>query len=94
MSTPATPAHRRVPLPEGTYDQAFRRVIKEVVLPLGRAFAPDVVVCELGMDALAVAIGTSVTLGTVSGRQVFRLAWHFGFFQFAQLNERLSQKVH
>ncbi len=42
-----------VPLPVGTYDQAFRNVIRDVVLPLSHAFKPDVVVCELGMDALS-----------------------------------------
>jgi putative Mn2+ efflux pump MntP len=36
----------------------------------------------LAMDALAVAIATSVVLRSVSGRQVFRLAFHFGLFQF------------
>lgn len=34
------------------------------------------------MDALAVAIVTGIVLGEVSARQTFRLAWHFGFFQF------------
>ena len=33
------------------------------------------------MDAFAVAIASSVSLGRVSGRQTFRLAFHFGFFQ-------------
>jgi putative Mn2+ efflux pump MntP len=36
----------------------------------------------LAMDALAVAIATSIVLRAVSGRQVFRLAFHFGLFQF------------
>jgi putative Mn2+ efflux pump MntP len=36
----------------------------------------------LAMDALAVAIATGIALGKVSGRQTFRLSWHFGFFQF------------
>jgi len=35
----------------------------------------------LAMDALAVAIGTSIALGTVTGRQLFRFSWHFGLFQ-------------
>ena len=35
----------------------------------------------LAMDAFAVAIATGVTLKTVSARQTFRLAWHFGLFQ-------------
>ena len=34
------------------------------------------------MDAFAVAIATGIALGTVSGRQTFRLAFHFGLFQF------------
>ena len=36
----------------------------------------------LALDALAVAIATSVTLRAVSGRQIFRLGFHFGLFQF------------
>lgn len=35
----------------------------------------------LAMDAFAVAIATSVALKDVSGRQLFRLSWHFGLFQ-------------
>ena len=35
----------------------------------------------LSMDALAVAIGTSVSLRGVTPRQVFRLSFHFGLFQ-------------
>ncbi len=35
----------------------------------------------LAMDAFAVAIAAGLTLGTVSARQTFRLAWHFGLFQ-------------
>jgi putative Mn2+ efflux pump MntP len=34
------------------------------------------------MDAFAVAIATGIALGRVSGRQTFRLAFHFGLFQF------------
>ena len=34
------------------------------------------------MDALAVAIATGIALGKVSGRQTFRLSFHFGLFQF------------
>jgi len=36
----------------------------------------------LAMDAFAVAIAVSVTLGKASGRQLFRLSFHFGWFQF------------
>lgn len=35
----------------------------------------------LALDAFAVAIATSVVLGRVTGRQVFRLSFHFGLFQ-------------
>lgn len=35
----------------------------------------------LAMDAFAVALASSVSLGTVSRRQLFRLSFHFGLFQ-------------
>ncbi|MFO7714729.1 manganese efflux pump MntP family protein [Desulfosarcina sp.] len=35
----------------------------------------------LAMDAFAVSIASGVALRTVSARQTFRLAWHFGLFQ-------------
>jgi len=35
----------------------------------------------LAMDAFAVAIATSVSLGKVSRRQLFRFSFHFGLFQ-------------
>jgi putative Mn2+ efflux pump MntP len=35
----------------------------------------------LAMDAFSVAIGVTVAVGGASGRQTFRLAWHFGLFQ-------------
>lgn len=34
------------------------------------------------MDALAVAVAVGISLERVSGRQTFRLSWHFGLFQF------------
>lgn len=40
-------------LPAGTYDAAYVGAFNEVVPPLLQAFGPDVVVLELGMDALA-----------------------------------------
>jgi acetoin utilization protein AcuC len=42
-----------LPLPVGTYDAAFLRVFERGVLPVVRAFDPDVIVLEMGMDALA-----------------------------------------
>lgn len=35
----------------------------------------------LAMDAFAVSIATGVALKSVTPRQTFRLAWHFGLFQ-------------
>ena len=42
-----------VPLPVGTYDEAYMKAFKAIVLPLMGAFDPDVIVFELGADALA-----------------------------------------
>jgi acetoin utilization protein AcuC len=42
-----------VPLPAGTYDDAYLRAFAAVVEPLAGAFDADVVVLELGMDCLA-----------------------------------------
>jgi manganese efflux pump family protein len=36
----------------------------------------------LGMDAFAVAAAIGLALGRLTFRPVFRLSWHFGFFQF------------
>jgi len=41
-----------------------------------------IVAVGLAMDAFTVAIATGIALGCVTGRQAFRLAFHFGFFQF------------
>ena len=40
------------PLPVGTYDAAFLKVFERGVMPVIDAFDPDVIVLELGMDAL------------------------------------------
>jgi acetoin utilization protein AcuC len=42
-----------VPLPAGTYDEAFLLAFERIVVPLLEAFKPDVLVLELGMDTLA-----------------------------------------
>jgi acetoin utilization protein AcuC len=42
-----------IPLPIGTYDQAYMKAFEVLVLPLIGAFKPDVFVFELGADALA-----------------------------------------
>lgn len=41
-----------LPLPVGTYDEAYLRVFRTVVMPLARAFDPDTLVLEAGMDTL------------------------------------------
>ncbi len=42
-----------VPLPVGTFDQAYLHAFEAIVPPLIRAFHPDVIVFELGADTLA-----------------------------------------
>ncbi len=42
-----------VPLPVGIFDEAYMTVFYKVVLPLINAYKPDIMVIELGMDALA-----------------------------------------
>ena len=41
-----------VPLPIGTYDEAYMKAFEAVALPLIKAFGPDVFVLQLGADAL------------------------------------------
>lgn len=42
-----------LPLPVGTFDQAYLRAFEEIVPPLIGAYNPDVIVFELGADTLA-----------------------------------------
>ncbi len=42
-----------VPLPVGTYDQAYMMAFKAIAPPLIKAFDPDVIVLQLGADGLA-----------------------------------------
>jgi acetoin utilization protein AcuC len=42
-----------IPLPVGICDEAYLKAFTEIVVPLIKAFAPDVFVMQLGMDALA-----------------------------------------
>lgn len=42
-----------LPLPVGTYDTVYMSAFRGVVLPLVRAYNPDVIILELGMDTLA-----------------------------------------
>lgn len=42
-----------VPLPVGIFDEAYMTGFNKIVLPLIKAYKPEVIVLELGMDALA-----------------------------------------
>ena len=42
-----------VPLPVGTYDEAYIKAFIEIALPLIAAYNPDAIVLQLGADALA-----------------------------------------
>lgn len=42
-----------VSLPAGTYDEAFLKALNRVVFPILRAYDPDMIVLQLGMDTLA-----------------------------------------
>jgi len=42
-----------VPFPAGTYNDLYLMVFGQVAMPLIRSFDPDVIVLEVGMDALA-----------------------------------------
>ena len=42
-----------VPLPVGTYDEVYMRAFEAIALPLITVYNPDVIVFELGADALA-----------------------------------------
>ena len=45
---------------------------------------PDLLGISVGlaMDALAVSIAAGLTIASVTPRHTFRIAWHFGLFQF------------
>jgi len=42
-----------IPLPIGTYDQAYMKAFVAIALPLIKVYNPDVIVFQLGVDALA-----------------------------------------
>jgi len=42
-----------IPLPVGAYDRIYERAFREGVLPVLRAYDPDVIILEIGMDPLA-----------------------------------------
>jgi acetoin utilization protein AcuC len=66
-----------VPLPPGTYDEAYRKAFREVAVPLIGAYGPDVIVLELGMDCLA---GDPLThLSLTNNAYVDVLQWVLAF---------------
>lgn len=67
-----------VPLPAGTYDQAFLNAFSEVASPLIGAYRPDVLVLELGMDALADDPLTHLCLTNNAHATVIRLLLECG----------------
>jgi acetoin utilization protein AcuC len=50
---PGTGFNANLSLPAGCYDEAFLSALDRTALPLIRAYAPDAIVVELGMDTLA-----------------------------------------
>ncbi|MHC4981566.1 MAG: acetoin utilization protein AcuC [Planctomycetota bacterium] len=42
-----------VPLPVETYDEAYMKAFVAVAVPIAKAFDPDVIVLQIGMDSLA-----------------------------------------
>lgn len=52
-SGPGTGFNVNIPLPPDVYDEAYMAMFRQVPLPLLRAFDPDCLVVELGMDILA-----------------------------------------
>ncbi|MCS7090113.1 MAG: acetoin utilization protein AcuC [Verrucomicrobiota bacterium] len=62
-----------VPLPAGTYDAAFLKAYFTIVAPLLRAYRPDVLVVELGMDILA---GDPLTHLLMTNNVVVEVARH------------------
>lgn len=42
-----------VPLPPGTYDEAYLRAFREIAPPVAEAFDPEIIILEVGMDCLS-----------------------------------------
>jgi len=63
-----------LPVPSDYFAAILRRRAMDLITVVGLAVA-------LAMDAFAVALGTALTLQTMTGRHLFRLGWHFGLFQ-------------
>jgi acetoin utilization protein AcuC len=62
-----------IPLPAGTFDDAFLRAYRDLVPPLLTAYNPDVIVLELGMDILA---GDPLTHLMMTNNVVVEVAQH------------------
>jgi putative Mn2+ efflux pump MntP len=64
-----------LPFPSLCYNVETEEIKVNILLVLGIAVA-------LAMDAFAVSLGMSTALKATTKRQEFRVAFHFGFFQF------------
>jgi acetoin utilization deacetylase AcuC-like enzyme len=51
-----------LPLPNGTGDRQYARLYRDVVAPIGRAFAPEVVIVSIGFDGHALDPLAGMTL--------------------------------
>ncbi len=67
-----------VPLPIGTYDEAYLRAVRKVVLPLLHAYEPDVIVLEVGADTLAQDPLANLSLTNNTIAEVIALLLAFG----------------
>jgi acetoin utilization protein AcuC len=67
-----------VPLPVGTYDEAYLRAFDAVAVPLAGAFDPDVIVLEVGMDGLASDPLAFLSLTNNTHAKVARRVLEFG----------------
>jgi len=66
-----------VPLPVGTYDEAYLRAFDAVAVPLIGAFDPDVIVLEVGMDGLSGDPLAFLSLTNNAYAEVARRVLHF-----------------
>lgn len=67
-----------IPLPVGTYDEAYMQAFRSIVLPLLHKFGPDVIVLEAGADTLAGDPLAGLSLTNNSLADVINLLLAFG----------------
>ena len=67
-----------VPLPPGTYDEAYLDAFRQIVCPLMEAYGPSAVVMEIGMDCLAGDPLAHLSLTNNACAEAVRLVRSFG----------------